>query len=882
MSATDSPGAAWRRLRDLLARALEAGEEERRRLLEEVRSSQPELARELEALLRADGVEGSILDVGAAPLVGALEALPERGPGPSDGVRLAGELLGVWRLREPLGQGGMGTVFRAKRADGAFEQEAAVKILRKSVDTPELQRRFLRERQLLALIDHPAIVKLLDGGVTGEGLPWFALELVDGVPITRFAAEHRLSLAERLRLMIEVCDAVAAAHRRLIVHRDLKPSNLLVTPEGRVKLLDFGIAKVLEEEEGEVLTRSDARLLTPQYAAPEQILGEPVTTAVDIYALGVLLYELLTGSLPHRRDTSSPAGLAQELSRETTRPPSRRLLEAGVVDRGLRQRARELAGDLDAVVLKALRADPNDRYRSVADLAADLRGFLGGRPIAARRGNRFYRARKFVLRHRVSVAAAVAVLFAVVGGAVVATYEARVARAERDRAQVQAETAKRVSEFLSHLFQQADPAHTRGAQLTAREVLAAGAQRVERELAGEPEVQASLRLAIGSVERDLGLYDEARPLLEKALAERRRLFGEEHLATAEALYELGNLDRYLDKLEEGHRYLETALRIRERELGANDMEVARARSALGVVLRYQGDSAGARAQFERALASAAELGIEGEETGRWQNNLGLVLDDVGDYRAAEEAYHRAIATLEKTSGGDNPLLALPLDNLGMLLRTEERFDEAEPILTRAVDLVRRTWGEQHAQYGTALNSLGTLLLDRKRCSEAIPLLARSAEVFSAALGAEHRYTAYPLLNEGRCRLATGEPQLALALFERALAIRERASAKGEDSQVAQSLGLVGRALVELRRLGEAEDYFRRTLAMTRKTVDPSAPPFADALFDLADCLERRGVPAEARSLYEEALGIYRKAYPQGHSSIDQTSRALARLRSASG
>ncbi len=882
MSADPPPEAAWRRSRELLARALELDLPEREKLLAELRATDPAQARDLEELLRADGVGGSFLDGGAAALVAALGEGVPTGPRAADAMRWNGQRLGVWQLHEPLGQGGMGTVYRAERADGTFAQEAAVKVLRRSVDTPELQRRFLRERQLLASLDHPAIVKVLDGGVTEEGLPWFALERVDGVPITRYAAERALDLRSRLRLMVEVCEAVDAAHRRLVVHRDLKPSNLLVTADGRVKLLDFGIAKVLEEEEGEALTRSESRLLTPQYAAPEQILGEPVTTAVDVYALGVLLYELLTGEVPHRRSTATPAGLAQELARETTRPPSRKLLESPGTSREVRQRARSLAGDLDAVVLKALRVDPEARYRSATELAGDLGAYLDGRPVSARRGSRLYSTRKLVLRHRAAAAAGAGVLLAVAAGLVAVAYEARVARAERDQARIQAATARHVSDFLTHLFQQADPAHTRGAQLTAREVLVSGAQRIDKELAAEPEVQATLRLAIGGVERDLGLYEDARPLLEQALAQRHRQFGDESLPTAEALYELGSLDRYLDRLDDGRRNLEQALRIRERDLGSNDLDVARSHSALGVVLRYQGDPPAARHEFERALAIAHTLGVEGDETGRWQNNLGLVLDDVGEYPAAEAAYRRAIEILERSSGKDSPLIALPLDNLGALLRAEERFDEAEPVLTRAVDLVRRTWGEQHAQYATALNSLANLLIDRGRCTEAIPLFAHSAAIFSAALGPDHRYTAYPVLNEGRCRLALGEPARALELFRRALEIREHGSADGVDAQVAQSLGLVGQALVGLGRLAEAEDTFRRTLAMTRKAVDANDPPYGDALFDLADCLERRHARDEARGLYQEALGIYRKAYPPGHSSIDKVLKALARVEPAPG
>ncbi|MEO8276623.1 MAG: serine/threonine-protein kinase [Thermoanaerobaculia bacterium] len=886
---SDPPGTGWRHLRDLLACELELPAGERPERLRQLEIAQPAIARELADLLRADAVESSFLDRAASPVIGSDgdpasggEVAPER----LEGVLRPPARLGPWRIHEQLGQGGMGTVYRAERADGAFEQDVAIKILRRSVDTPDLQRRFLRERQLLAQLDHPAIVKIIDGGVGPEGLPWFALERVAGLPITRFAADGKLSTRHRVRLLRDVCAAVDAAHRRLVVHRDLKPSNLLVTPDGRVKLLDFGIAKVLEVDEGEALTQAGSRLLTPQYAAPEQILGEPVTTAVDVYALGVVLYELLAGAVPFERATTTPAGLALEVANETLIPPSRRLLAECAMNLDSRRRAREVTGDLDAIVMKALRPEPAERYASVAALAADLERHLLHLPVEARSGNRRYRFGRFARRHRGLLAGGAGLALTLFAGISTTLYEARVARGERDAARVQAETSRRVSEFMAHLFQQADPARTRGALLTAREVLAAGATHIERDLAGDPKVQASLLLAIGAVDRDLGLFDEARPLLERALDLRRRNFGPEDLATAEAQFELGSLDRYLDKIRQGRELLSHALAIRERELGPRHLEVARAHSALGILLRFDGDSPAARREFESALAIAAALGLENEETGRWQNSYGLVLADVGDNSGAESSYRRSIDVLQRTAGADNPLLALPLDNLGMLLRGEERFGEAEPPLRRALALVQRTWGEHHVQFGTALNSLGTLLMDSGRCPEAIPLLRRAVDVYTAALGPEHRFIAYPLISQGDCEMNSHRPSEALTVYRRALALRAGAHPDGEDEPIAEGRDRVGTALLALGKLEEAEEEFRQALAISRRNLEPASPPIAEHLMDLADCLERAWNRhgraggrelVESRADYTEALGIFRHLYPAGHTSITRATAALARL-----
>jgi serine/threonine-protein kinase len=416
----------WARIGELFHELAGQARVDQQARLTSLGEEDPELAHELVALLRADAAR-SPLDGGAQGMVAALgavaPAVASSAEGPSP--RLVGQRLGAWQLVAPLGKGGMGVVYLAERAEGGFTQRAAVKVLRQSVDSPELQRRFLGERQLLAGLDHAAIVRLLDGGVTPEGLPWFALELVDGRPITLYARERRLSVRQRVALMVEVCTAVEAAHRRLVVHRDLKPSNILVTGQGRVKLLDFGIAKVIAEVEEPASTRTEHRLLTPQYAAPEQILGEPVTVAVDVYALGVVLYELLAGVLPHERKLSTAARLAKELAGERTVAPSERLRALG--GEANRERA-EVAGDLDAVVLMALRAEPERRYASVAALGEDLSRFLDHRPVTARTSDRAYRAARFVRRHRVVVTVVALFMALLVAALAGALWQARAAR----------------------------------------------------------------------------------------------------------------------------------------------------------------------------------------------------------------------------------------------------------------------------------------------------------------------------------------------------------------------------------------------------------------------------------------------------------------------
>ncbi|MEO7795536.1 MAG: serine/threonine-protein kinase, partial [Thermoanaerobaculia bacterium] len=437
--------------------------------------SDPELAAELAELLAADLAAGEeFLDRGvggyAPELVGeALDAGLAANPE-------AGQRIGPWKLRALLGRGGMGEVWEAERADGQFDQVVALKLLKRGMDSEEVLRRFLRERQILARLEHPNIARLLDGGIAADGRPYFALERVEGKALGDWCRARRASLRTRVELLIAVADAVAVAHRSLIVHRDLKPSNILVDGDGRVKLLDFGIAKLLSGDEGEAgeRTRLEARALTPAYAAPEQILGEPVTTATDVYALGVVLYELMTDRLPHDRSATSAAALADKVERETLTRPSQAAATAGEA-----RKSRLLAGDLDTIVLKALARDPLRRYESATALAEDLRRHLDGRPVLARPDSRLYRSRKFIARHKVGVMASALALLSLSAGLSAALWQARRAAASALRAEANAARAERVKEFLVASFDIASPEFGIGGTTTASDLIEQAGRQID-------------------------------------------------------------------------------------------------------------------------------------------------------------------------------------------------------------------------------------------------------------------------------------------------------------------------------------------------------------------------------------------------------------------
>ncbi|MEO5625426.1 MAG: serine/threonine-protein kinase, partial [Dokdonella sp.] len=472
-----------------------------------------ELLQEVRSLLCAQDASHDILDDGA---MGVLKRMHVDELAPD----VVGQRIGAYRLLRLLGEGGMGSVYLAEREDGNFVQRVALKRVRSDFVNGEMRERFLRERNFLARLTHPHIAQLHDGGVADDGTPYFTLEYVEGSPITRYCDAHKLGVRGRLRLALQVCAAVTYAHRNLIVHRDLKPSNILVTADGEVKLLDFGIAKLVAAEQGDGRTATQSRMMTPEYAAPEQVLGEPITTATDVYAIGVLLYELLSGRLPYARADAGTISWAkaviedapESLRRALSRPVAADAVAADALaaTRGTTLPAlrRRLRGDLDRIVQRALAKEPEARYPSVEALANDLRAVIVDRAISG--GSRRYRLRKFVRRHWLPLSATVAILLILFGSGAAVVWQARQTAHE-------ARTTLAVKDFLFGLFTAVDPHEAKGREISAHELLDRGAQRIERDRALDSGQKAEIESALGKIYYQLGLFDQANTLQDHAM-----------------------------------------------------------------------------------------------------------------------------------------------------------------------------------------------------------------------------------------------------------------------------------------------------------------------------------------------------------------------------
>jgi serine/threonine protein kinase/Tfp pilus assembly protein PilF len=728
---------------------------------------------------------------------------------------------GRYKLIEELGRGGMGVVYKAEQIK-PVKRSVALKIIKLGMDTNQVVARFDTERQALAVMDHPNIAKVFDGGATETGRPYFVMELVRGIPITEYCDKHKLTTRERLELFIQVCQAVQHAHQKGVIHRDLKPSNILVVVQEDKpipKIIDFGIAKATEHHltERTLFTEQGQLIGTPEYMSPEQaeMSGLDVDTRTDIYSLGVILYELLIGMLPFDPETLRKAGFGeiQRIIRETDPPKaSTRLSGLGDTQTSIAEHrktdpsslVRELKDDLDWITMKAMEKDRTRRYSTTSDLAADLARYLKAEPIIARPPSKIYNIGKFVRRHKIGVmAAALLIMSVVIGGIATTIGFVRATRAERLTKQ-EAETAKQVSDFLVDLFEVSDPSEARGNSVTAREILDKGAGKIEDELQEQPRVQSRLMETMGKVYRNLGLYTLAAPILEKSLSLKRKVYGEEHLEVAASLHTLAVLYDTQGKYQEAESFFRQSLAIKEMIFGQDHPEVARSLNSIAVVNWNQGKYDNAEPLFQKSLAIKEKaLGPDDPEVGNTLTNLGALFHLQNKFEEAEPLFKRALAISEKVLGQDHPDVAASLNNLGSLYEDMGKREEAESLYERALAIWEMTLGPEHSDVGIALHNLANLFRNQGKYDKAEPYYVRSEAIFIKALGEEHPYVAYSFREHANLYRDRGQYEEAEDLYVRALELFEKSS--GPDHlNMAETLENYALLLRKIDRTNEAE------------------------------------------------------------------------------
>jgi len=784
-------------------------------------------------------------------------------------------IIGPYRLLQLVGEGGMGEVWLAEQTH-PVRRQVALKVIKAGMDTAQVVTRFEAERQALALMDHPAIATVYDGGSTPEGRPYFAMEYVKGEPITTYCDRQRLTTQARLELFMHVCEGVQHAHQKGIIHRDLKPSNVLVAIQDDhpvPKIIDFGVAKATAQHltERTLYTELGVMIGTPEYMSPEQaeMGGLDIDTRTDVYALGVILYELLTGALPFDRKELRQAGFAeiQRTIREKEPPrPSTRITQLGPASTEAarnrhtepRRLASELLGDLDWVTMKALEKDRTRRYQTANALAADLRHHLSNEPVSAGPPGAVYRTGKFVRRHRFGVwTAAALVLLLIAFGATMAVQAGRIAR-ERDRANQEATASRQVSDFLVSLFRVSNPSESKGNAVTAREILDKGAARIENDLRQQPLSQARLMHTIGEVYTNLGLYRRAGPMLESALATRRTLLGDQSEEVRLTLQALGVLRWREGSYEESERLLKQALAVAERT-NPDGVEVAEVLHNLGILYDTQGKPAQAESSLRRALAIGERAGAaDNPATARTLNTLANVLWSQGQYAEAEPLFLRSLAQKEKQLGAGHPEVANTLNNLGVLYQTQHKYKEGEPYFLRALAICEKVYGPDHRVVGDSLNNVGSFYEEQKRYPEAQRYYERALAIYEKTLGPEHSDVGIVLHNMANLDRNLGRHAAAEPLYLRSQAIWVK-SLGPEHPYVAASLRERGTLCRDTGRWAGAEALYRQALALQEKTSGPTHPSVAETLEEYAKLLRKVGRADEAGVLEARAKGIRSQA-----------------------
>jgi serine/threonine protein kinase len=739
----------WDQVKELFALALERDPEERSNFLRQACAGDDSLRTEIESLLSSfDGATTFLEDCPAADLLSAQSRV------------MTGRRIGAYRIIREIGQGGMAVVYLGERDDQNYRKQVAIKMVKPGIDTEQVLHRFRNERQTLAALDHSNIVKLLDGGSSEDGSPYLVMEYVEGLPIDQYCDLNKLSIDDRLRLFREVCSAVQYAHEKLVIHRDLKPGNILIAKGGVPRLLDFGIAKLLNPEcfQTPLVTRTDWRPMTPEYASPEQIRGHAITTATDVYSLGVLLFDLLTGHRPYRSagqsllelerlvcetEPEKPSAVINRKEEKVSRDDEARTAitpESVSNQRGLQpaELQRRLRGDLDTIVMKALEKDPSRRYATASELSADIGRYLSHEPVLARPASATYRARKYIRRHPVGVTVAAGIVLLLAGFAVTQSIQLRRITRERDR-------ANHVTEFMEGMFKVSNPSEARGNSITSREVLDKASKDIDTGLSHDPELQAQMMHVMGDVYRNLGLFPRAQTLFQRSADIRRRVLGPENAETLRSLDDLAWILNQEGHAGEAEKLQRQSVDTRRRVFGIKNLDTLKSMSNLAWTLDREGHYAEAE-KLDREVLDLRRRVVKADdrETAATMNNLAATLGHEGHYAEAEELKRATLDLRRRILGPEHPETLLAMNNLAATFQQQGRYAEAEPLQRETLNLQHRILGPEHPDTLRSMNNLASTLFHENRFAEAEPLQREVLGIKQRVLGQEHQDTLWAM------------------------------------------------------------------------------------------------------------------------------------------
>ncbi len=809
----------WQKIKNIFNSALELPKNKRRDFIEKESADNESVKNEALELLNSHEEDEDFIENNCYTTVKNI-VIEEK-------HNFIGETIGRYQIERKIGSGGMGTVYLGNRIDGIFEQKVAVKLIKLGLDSDDTIFRFRRERQILAGLSHPNIAHLIDGGVTKTGSPYLIMDYVEGLSLKDYCDAHKLSLKARLKLFIRICSAISYAHQNLVIHRDIKPSNILITPDGLPKLLDFGIAKLIESDENELNGGQTliARAMTPEYASPEQILGKPVSTTTDIYSLGVVLYELLTGHRPFLFRKK----IADEISKTITEthPPKPSFL---CKTKGLNisvenplTAVRNLQGDLDNIVLMAIRKEPERRYSSVEQFALDIGRYLDGLPVLAQQDTFGYRTGKFIKRHQTEVIAGTGILVSLLAGISATNRQAKNARRQRDK-------AEKVNDFLKKMLNSADP-RIQGKDVTMVEVLNLANDALEKDLVDQPIIDADLRSTIGLTYLSLGHHDLAEVHLKKALEIRLEILEAKHSDIAVSLYNFGKL------------------------------------------LQAKGDFFQAETYFHKALTILKKYHPNlKKETASILNNLGYVVLLKNEKEESANIYRQEVKIRKELNGENHPKYALALLGVADVYVFRDEKHKALLLFQKSLSIFRKYYKTEHLDIATALLRIAGLI-QYEDSKEAKKLLAESLEIKKRLLGNEHPETAWIYYNFAN--LAHHQKEYEEALFYCNKILKNRKHILDEHPIISSTLFLLGDSLTAIGKPDLAEPFLRKCVELRQKTLPSDYWLIASAISVLGNCLSHLGKFIEAEKMLVDSHRILQKNFGNNN---EHTERAANRLK----
>ncbi|MEL7833406.1 serine/threonine-protein kinase [Fodinibius sp. Rm-B-1B1-1] len=849
----------WEKIETIIDQVLDLPREEQQRFVEKQCSDDPELMGRVTQLLK------SIFDS-----EGWLEELKEHKYYPGEDVAddikaltgsnndLTGQQVGSYTIKKQIGKGGMGSVYLAERTDGEFDHRVAIKIIRQGHNTHKNILRFRREQQILAGLNHPGIGRLYDGGITDDGFPYIIMEYVDGIPIDEYCLQHNCSVDEKIELFKQVLEAVRYAHENLVIHRDLKPGNILVDGSGNIKILDFGISKLLEDEEDTSLTQTGARLLTPKYAAPEQIRQKHITTSCDLYALGMVFYKLLAGILPFDFAGCSGYKVEQTILHKQPPAPSKKVKNPNTEN--------QLKGDLDAIVLKAIRKNPEERYRGITELLDDIRNYQENMPVNAQKGSTAYRISKFFKRHKTPIAVAVTFLLLIFS---IAFYYTNQIAKERDRAKFEAQKATEIQEFLVDIFRYNNPdaKEYAGKDLTAQELLQAGLSNVENELQYHPETQIGIMISIGAAFRNLDELEDAEEAIKMALEKSKDHFGMDDMQTASIYTSLAKIKRDAGEYEKSDELINQAIEINETIADTALKKLANKYSILAYNQAYKSKYHKSEELFNYtdSLYIAADAS---NSLGRYNSlsNFAEVKVKLGEYEKALKYNKKALDFYRELYDGDHINIATALNKIGNIHQRLGNHEQADEYYRQSLDMKLQLLDEDNTSVAISYQDIAINLRIMGRYAEAEKFAQKDLEIMEEVYDEDHIKITPSLNIVGLVKRDLEEYEEAEELFERIIAIKENYYEK-ELPTLAASIYNLAHLYQTTGRYEEAYAMYKRVVDIDKNNLGPEHPEVAVDLNKLGDVSREMEAYSQADSIFSEAKPIFMDAFPNDHYRV---------------